>query len=498
MCSLGQAFSRFTVSIPQPLDLKLEARSLMASLPNDGGSYFLPSHPSFVSNDPLSICDTENPSWWDLITHAIGSFRQSDPTLSQLSNLIKDLVYSLHGNGHMNFGFLDDFIAVHYPNHTTGAGQRVLDGILDSALALPILFPTNTIRYLSPSCPSIEFSDSQIKSLLSHQILGTFAPPQGNTWGCTFIDWFKAPQPVERAISGYILTLFRYLGHSHPNVMFEFCTLPLEDPTLGFTPWTNCHARLFDHLVIEAVSTSDVRFPHDQLDCTLVSCSASPGFGASCTQEELITGACPALLPLGAVCILPPLPTDACLLATNVVPTTSWKGQGREAHVTQIIEEQRPHSFLFCDALELDLVDGTSLADLLSPNFTRDLNKALTGFASLGVKGIKKITSPLWGAGSFGGNAVVKALILAMAGARVGVTITLAVDEARCEPTDVSLSQTPEHLITLMRGLVHRRPGMTVAEAWAELTSPTMRTCRDGREVVEHLVVNHYRSSFME
>lgn len=462
----------------------------MASLPNDKVLYLLPSHPSFVSIDPLGICDTENPSWWDLITHAIGSFRRSDPTLPQLSNLIKELVYSLHGNGLINTRFLDDFTAVHYPECATGAGQSMLEGILDSALALPTLFPTHTICYLSISYSSIEFSDSQIKSLLSHQILGTLSLPHGNTWGCTFIDWFRAPQPVEGAISGYLLTLFHYLGHSHPNVMFEFCTLPLEDPTLGIMPWTDCHARLFDHLVIDAVSTSNVRFPNDQSDCTLVSCSASPGFGASCTQEELITGACPALLPLGAICISPPLPTHTCLLATNVVPTTSWQGQGREAHVAQIIDEQRPHTFLFCDALELDLVDGTSLPDLLFPNFMRDLHKAFTGFASLGVKGIKTINSPLWGAGALGGNAVVKALILAMAGARAGVTITLAVDEARYEPIDTSPTHTPQLLITLMRELVHRRPGMTVAEAWAELTSPTMQTCRDGREVIERLIVN--------
>jgi len=87
---------------------------------------------------------------------------------------------------------------------------------------------------------------------------------------------------------------------------------------------------------------------------------------------------------------------------------------------------------LFIDAFEVDVsASSTAIVDLNPSILSRDLRKAHTGFLALARLHIKDIAAPLWGAGSFGGDPIVKALVLLMAAARAGVKLHLSVDDQR-------------------------------------------------------------------
>lgn len=440
-------------------------------------SYILPSHPSITSLDPLSITEAENPTAWEVITTSISHSRTS--TLLQLPALIEDLGYSLYGKGDLDTRFLRQFLA-RYSN--LSETTTLLNEILDAALALPILFPTHEVPYISESYSALELTLPQIKSLISHQILGTLILPEGNTWGCTFQCWYSEPQPLEHAIRGYLATIFNFFHTSHlstRSVLFEYCRGSSVQAKKG---WQNYDTLIFEHLIIEPISASTVKFPHGTLNCMLISSNASPGFGASCTQEELITGACPALLPLGALLISPPVPHNAALIAQRIMPASSWKGQGREARLIDFLDAGSEYTFLLLDALELDLTDPLSFPDLDEHNLLRELQKAYTGLSALSARGINDIASPLWGAGAFGGDPIVKAIILAMAGAQAGVTVWISVDEAQTCPASAD-SPSSSKVIDILVSLKQKCADMTVGECYRQLTTDQARSCLDGQQL---------------
>ncbi|TFK76799.1 hypothetical protein BDN72DRAFT_829965 [Pluteus cervinus] len=437
--------------------------------------YRLPSHPALVSADPLGVCDGESPSWWDVITRHIKDVQESDgSSLGKLPGLIEDLGYSLHGNGKVDTGFLRQFIHHHIP---PGDRTRLLDVILEHAVSLPVMFPSHTLQQLSIHSPFIEFSDGQVKALLSHQLLGTLLPPNGNTWGCTFLPWYQTSQPMPNAVEGYLTATFYYFLNSYPSAQFKWCASPLGHP------WAPSQARLFHHVTFNRVALSDVEFPLNARYCSLISSHSSPGFGTSCTQEELVTAACPALLVLGALLVTPPIPADTALLARNVVPTAQWKGQGREARLVQLLNAPETRSFIFADALELDLIDG-DLPDLLPGNVERELNKLFAGFSRLANDGVLDVASPLWGSGAFGGNPIVKVMIMAMAAAQTGINIDVTVDQDRLEPAHGVNSPDGTLLVELLESLRKSCKNMTVSEAYAFLTSPEARGCLNGEQLV--------------
>ncbi|KAF8225838.1 hypothetical protein L208DRAFT_411253 [Tricholoma matsutake] len=125
------------------------------------------------------------------------------------------------------------------------------------------------------------------------------------------------------------------------TAVYEFCVLL---PLTASLTWTIWDVLVFDHLIIETTSGSWVRFPHDSLRCMLLSSNKSSGFGPASTQEELITGTCPALLPFGALLVSPPVPGNAAPLTRRVVPMTAWQGQGRNA---RMIKSETEYIFSF-------------------------------------------------------------------------------------------------------------------------------------------------------
>ncbi|KAF8078300.1 hypothetical protein FPV67DRAFT_1663053 [Lyophyllum atratum] len=455
-------------------------------------SYTLPSHPSLTSIDPLGITDSEIPTVWEVISSSISSFRPRS-TLLQLPNLIEDLAYSIHGNGNVDTSFLRHFVLSHYPDPLEDTPQTILNEILEHALALPTLFPEHEMFTLSPSHSVETLTPQHIKSLVAHQLLGTFTPPKSNTWGCTFLCWYSEPQPLRNAVNGYLMTIFHFFhlpqltARSIYYQYYDTKSLQLE---LAHESWQTCEALLFDHLIIESTSATNVRFPHDTLKCMLIASNKSPGFGASCTQEELITGACPALLPLGALFVSPPVPDDAVLLAQRIRPLSAWKGRGRDAHATEYVETDREYTFLLLDALELDHKDPlVPLLDLSQQNLIRELTKAYTGFYALSTRDITDIASPLWGAGAFGGDPIIKSIILAMAGARAGVKVWLSVDEAQTFQNGEARVSKPSDpkVIDVLRALKRKCAEMTVAQAWTKLMTDEARRCLDGKDFAEML-----------
>jgi poly(ADP-ribose) glycohydrolase len=452
-------------------------------------SYKLPSHPTITSLDPLSLTEIDDPSAWAVVTASITTFQATHSTFWDLPNLIKDLAYSLYNNGHVDTGYLLRFLTSTYPNPSSSASRQILDAILDSALELPNLFPTQEIPYLSDSNTSLELDREQVNTLVAHQILGTLKPPVGNTWGCTFLCWYSEPQPHERAVHGYLTTVFRSFSTRQPlassATIYEFSSIP---PTLDF--WDTCDALVFDHLIIEPTTVTSVKFPHGTVSCMLVSSNTSPGFGSSSTQEELITGACPALLPFGALLFSPPIPNNAVLLASGVTPLTKWQGQGRDAQQVETLDTKMKYTFLLLDALELDLAEPLpTLVDLVPRNIHRELHKAFTGFSAVKNHDITDIAAPLWGTGAFGGDSIVKTIILAMAGARAGVRVWLSVNDAWTYPPRQG-DDGDSRLINILLNLKEECGTMTVGELWRILMTDSARSCLDGRDAARLLVHN--------
>jgi poly(ADP-ribose) glycohydrolase len=454
--------------------------------------YLLPSHPSLTSLDPLGITDSDNPTIWKIITASIQSFRDNLFPLWELPQLIEDIAYSLHGTGHVDTRFLRQYLTETYQDLSSLASKTLLNEMLDATLDLPTLFPSSSIPYLTNLHPAIELSQAQIRSLVAHQILGTLNPPEGNDWGCTFICWYSEPQPLDHAVRGYLATVFHFFELQCTMLrptMYELCVASVPLPLTESLIWTSCDTPAFDHLVIESTSASSVRFPHRSLRCMLVSSNKSPGFGPASTQEELVTGACPALLPFGALLVSPPVPDNAALLARGVVPMAAWEGQGRNARMIEKLKSETEYTFLLLDALELDalgdLETPVKLVDLIPDFLLRELHKAYGGFLALRTRGIRQIAAPLWGAGAFGGDPVVKTIILAMAGALAGVTVWLSVDNTR------SLAardrDAPLQLISVLTRLKEICEGMTVQDVWGYLTTEQARGCVNGRDLLNML-----------
>lgn len=450
--------------------------------------YRLPTHPAIISSDPISVTDIENPPAWAVITASIAAFRNAKSTLWDLPHLVEDLAYSLHENGNVDSRFLQKFLTSVYPDPSSIDSQAILNNIFDAALDLPNLFPKHEIPYLNISNVSIELNRNQVQALVAHQILGTLVPPHGNTWGSTFLCWYSEPQPHERAVHGYLTTAFLFFSHNlkipyAPNQsVYEFHSLPTAVDT-----WETCNAFAFDHLILETVTNTSVKFPHETLTCMLVSSNTSPGFGSSSTQEELITGACPALLPLGALLVSPPIPSDAALLVRGVVPLTEWRGQGRDAHHVGVVDTDTEYTFLLLDALELDTTEPQGfLIDLVSSNIHRELQKAFIGFSALKNHGVSNIAAPLWGTGAFGGDPVVKAVILAMAEACTGIRVRLAVNDTWTYPSGPNSSP----LCKILENLKKECARKTVAELWEILGADRTRRCLYGWEVAQLLTTS--------
>lgn len=269
---------------------------------------------------------------------------------------------------------------------------------------------------------------------------------------------------------------------------FQYFENPFSQQDLS--AWMNCESGpVGDHIILEPTTVETVEFPHRTIPCTLVASNQAPGFGASCTQEELVTGSCPPLLLLGALLIAPHVPANVSLLAYGKSSITHWRGQGRQAH--SLGESTvADHTFLLIDASELDNITDspTDILDLHPRYFLRDLNKAYTGFLALCHLQIQHISSPLWGAGAFSGDPVIKAVILAIAAARAGIIVHLTIDKERSyKLTDIDASTDVSTTVLSALQIFKQHPTLTVRGTVLHLTSREIATCPNGLDVIRNL-----------
>lgn len=460
--------------------------------PNAEEFYILPSHPSVLSSDPLSVCDDESPPTWTVVNKTISAFRaEPKHTIHQLPQLIEDLSYSIKMDGNVNTRFLARFLTDTFPDPDDQTVTGILDSILDAAISLPVHFPNHTLRYLGVDNSSCGLQSSQISALLAHQILNTLSPPPSNDWGCTFSIWYSDPQPLKYAVMGYLHTIFDFFSQNPwtgINIFFDYhvkaAQPDLEDELVA---WKKCmEIKVFSNVVFERTSHQLTPFPHGQITCTLVASNKSPGFGPSCTQEELVTAACPPLLLLGALFIRPPIPSNAALIAHGNMPAAQWRGQGRYAR-HQGTSPPRHRTFLFLDAAELDIASDT-LPDLRLDVLIRDLHKVYTGFVAVVRSGQENIASPLWGAGSFGGDPIIKCLILAAGAARAGIKVHLAIETERSLKQNTSVDTNPTDLFSNLEKLRDCCAGMSVGELVDKLTARVAKDITNTAELLDYLL----------
>jgi hypothetical protein len=167
---------------------------------------------------------------------------------------------------------------------------------------------------------------------------------------------------------------------------------------------------------------------------------------------------------------------------------SAWKGQGRNARLIEKLKSETEYTFLLLDALELDSLGDLGdpllkLVDLVPDLLSRELHKAYVGFSALRTRDIRQIAAPLWGAGAFGGDPVVKTIIMAIAGALTGVTVWVSVDTTR----SLATRGAPLQLISVLTRLKEICEGMTVKDVWGYLTSEQARGCFNGLDFVTML-----------
>ncbi|KAH9487083.1 hypothetical protein JR316_0001149 [Psilocybe cubensis] len=172
---------------------------------------------------------------------------------------------------------------------------------------------------------------------------------------------------------------------------------------------------------------------------------------------------------MGALFVAPPVLPHAAIVVQGHVPLYHWRGQGRDAQFLGK-HTMRNHTFLFLDASEVDAVTSNTIPDIDPKYFFRDLHKAFTGLSALSQLGVKDVISPLWGAGTFGGDPVVKTIILAAAASQTKVLIHLSVDTARIyQPFMPHEDDRPTVLIDFLRGLQQTWRHLTVGEIVSKL-----------------------------
>jgi poly(ADP-ribose) glycohydrolase len=366
-----------------------------------------------------------------LVTTAIATTRH---TVHALPDLIETLVYSLHGNGALDVGGLRRFLS----SNSLRLGD-LYDNIFGAALSLPDVFPTHSLPYLSKFNSSITLSHQQVNAILAHQLLGTLTRPKDG-WGLpTFICWYAEHNPHSMAVEGYLATLFDHFANlsTLPDVHFH-----LSHATKADIPFKSDNITV--HMSLKTVTEESEPSNSDSRPSTAVVIPSNrhPGFGPSGTQEERLFSSSLFLCPIVLFC--PSLPSNAALVTSPIAVHAAWKGHNRTARLTSLYSQSsRPtRSYILIDALELDTADRScsNLPDLVDDNFEREVIKVYAGCVGLRTlypDNTPHIESSAWGCGTFGGNAVVKGVILALASSCAGVEMQTALLEDRREEVEL-------------------------------------------------------------
>jgi poly(ADP-ribose) glycohydrolase len=449
-------------------------------------TYLLPSDPTLLCDDPLGICDDVSPpltlsTAWDVILKAIEASTKPVASASQLPDLIETLVYSLHGVGSLDTEGLRLFLQQKDPDTL-----RILyTAIYTAAISLPLLFPTHEIPYLTHHNPKISLSADQIHAILAHQLLGTLRPADGGWGPPTFICWYRGANPHATAVAGYLMTLFDYFSGlpTSPDLHVQFYLSQVAETI----KWEECDVPMqitLIHIDEESEPSQKAGEPEEHPPAVVISSNRQPGFGPSGTQEERIFASSLYLCPLVLFC--PVLSNNAALITSPIPVHALWRGHNRTARLAELYpQSSRPtRYYVLMDALELDVQSQSDavMPDLVGDNIERELRKVYAG--CMGVREMYPLHVPVieagaWGCGAFGGNAVVKGIIMAMASSRAGVQMELRLRRDRVGELEL-IAEVIE-------------AGLTVAQVMTRLKNRSEDIagfrCRDGNAFVHLLLL---------
>lgn len=377
-------------------------------------TYLLPSHPSVVTEDPLSICESYESGTvplWLLITKLL---QQPVTNVKELTNIISSLNHDAKfGTLHLVLQKIDfhHFITTSWP------------AMCKVGLSMPELFPSGELNVLHPGVESVvSLNRKQIACLLVHMFLCTLNLPVWNKYWVDFSIWYNSTSPP---VTAYLLSLFEYFGQldatgspPNSNELVIFRRRVLASPLL----WSSSNQELSQitpSCSFEPGSRTEVDFANKDVS-----------FGVSGSQEEAKLAASPETCVV--VLLAPTLQNNETLLILGAREVAKFEGIGRQVKFVgrQAYEEKdwSSRAIIAMNALELDVeetdVQDTVIPELRQEYLDRELNKAYCGFQPIvGDKPFPSIDTGHWGCGAFGGHKYTKALIQVMAASEAGTKL---------------------------------------------------------------------------
>ncbi|KAH6619403.1 hypothetical protein B0J18DRAFT_434001 [Chaetomium sp. MPI-SDFR-AT-0129] len=409
--------------------------------------YILPTSPTYTCLDRFSLYPSPTPPedsagnvpFWPIFESLLGPsnpIRSSSPLIS----LLETISFTLTGSTSpaTDHNLLRDAIS-EFPNFYT----RTWPQIAAIALAMPALFPMGYIPVLGRARTELRLSRKQAACLVVHQFLRTMRAPEWRTDGThDFGIWYSQEgQRQESATRAYLKAVMTYFEEVIPkldgeedewDVVYSLRSLGRESAL------PDGEACRLAEVEVEVVEEYDVLPGSLGLPggAAVVSANRYVGFGQSATQEEVHVGTSPEACPV--VLVTPPLEDDQVLVVQGAMGMVNVIGQRRSIRLEPMrtsdcaMTRWRERRMLFMDALELDLVEEGSdegpwiLPDLRPGNVDREIRKAYTAFCS---EGFTEVRTGFWGCGAFGGDPVVKALILWYAASLAGKRLVVVCDK---------------------------------------------------------------------
>ena len=370
--------------------------------------YCLPSHPSALVPDPLSICesyDSMEVAKWLMVSRLVGK--------GSITNFeeLEDVITSFKPD--VQFDTLKVVVDRRDPVHFF---STVVPAICTMMLQMPMLFPTGELPVLTPGeDTSVTFTREQVSCLLSHMFFCTLEPPSWSQYWANFDIWYNSNSPPVKAYLEVLLTYFTQLaegrqsGADTPPGLVTFHRRVLTSPP----DWKSSTSKLTEDLLTPSYNLE----PPSEADAEVDFANKDIGFGVSGSQEEVFLAMSPETCI--TMLIAPPVCDNETLTIQGARRVGKYEGIGRKVRFVGPWTETRDWTNRFIiamDALELDLRNSEDqIMELYPETLCRELNKAYCGFSPLHGKPFTLVSTGHWGCGAFGGHKYAKALIQLMA-----------------------------------------------------------------------------------
>ncbi|CAF1185257.1 unnamed protein product [Didymodactylos carnosus] len=361
---------------------------------------FLPSHPSLIIEDRLSLCGNEEDSVlkWKFITHLLTTRHQSNQTPASIVELISCFC--------PNLSCLSTTVLYEVLNENLQFCSYYWPNLVNLALKLPTLFPTHTIR-------SLDFTDNdeeeiklysltreQIACLLVHMFLCTIDDKN-------FSLWYESScyNPSKSYLTVLIYYFQYYVDFIRDNdnsrsILFERHRLQRN------VDWKLCKKPLIKQLY-QQDDLNDILSTNLQL----IFANKHIGYGQYGTQEE---AHCGMSTELNVVVLFMnrDLRDNECLVVHGIQTFGQYQGYGNDLkligfHSSTACDWSR-RSYVFADALEMNFSETNELEDLKEYNLTRELAKISCTFR---LQQDKSLNTGHFGCGAFHGNRYVKIVL---------------------------------------------------------------------------------------